>query len=1074
MSHIQETIPDTLDPLQFAYRQNRSTDDSVNTAIHTALTHLEGKDTYLRMLFTVYRSAFHTVIPTKLAGKLLTLGLTPRLCNWVLNFLTDRLQLVRIGSRTSSTRTVSTETPQGCVLSPLLYTLFTYDCVASQSNTSIIKFADDTTVIGPITGGDETAYRREVAELVDWCDYNNLSLNTDKTKEMIVDPRRRRQELHTPLFIGGKEVERVKTFKFLGVHISEDLAWSHNTHYIVRKSQQQLYFLRRLRKFGMSAQILSNFYRSTIESVLTSSITVWYGNCTAQDRKALQRVIKTSQSISGAAFPSLKDIYRTRVIRRAHSIIRDSTHPQHSLFTLLPSGRRYRMLMVITHSGQTQEQPTVIIKSHQDHKEIVIGDTVTLKCEVPGGGGRAWTYIWYKNGEVLSSQEKSEYTFQVTAHDDAQYTCKGITRASNPVTLPMADPPRATLTVEPRWSLLFTGESVTLRCEIQSYSNWRYQWYKGSSRTAVYQSQTNTFTIRSAADQDQYWCRGERDDRPTSSQNSNPVTLTVEDPPRATLTVEPESPLFTGESVTLKCEIQSYSNWRYQWYKGSSRTAVYQSQTNTFTIRSAADQDQYWCRGERDDRPTSSQNSRTVTLTVEERPTPAVSIQPGEEVFRGETVTLRCVIQGGGVSNWEYSWSKGGSSTPVSNVQQYSISSVTQSHSGTYTCRGTVRGTSRSSHTSKAVTLSVSALPTPTLTIEPRWSPLFTGESVTLRCEIQSYSNWRYQWYKGSSGTAVYQSQTNTFTIRSAADQDQYWCRGERDNRPTSSQNSRTVTLTVEALPRPTLTVEPRWSPLFTGESVTLKCEIQSYSNWRYQWYKGSSRTAVSHSQTYTFTIRSAADQDQYWCRGERDNRPRSSQNSRTVTLTVEDLPRPTLTVEPESPLFTGESVTLKCEDGFNPTPFSNVQYSISSVTQSHSGTYTCIGTVSGTSRSSHTSKAVTLSVSDLPRTTLTLESKGPGELITLKCEIQSYSNWTYLWYKGSSDTAVNQSQTNTFTTRSAADEDQYWCRGERDSRPISSQNSNPVTLTLTALPTPTLTVEPDVSLVTESSSSEV
>ncbi|KAI4884029.1 hypothetical protein NFI96_019554 [Prochilodus magdalenae] len=173
-----------------------------------------------------------------------------------------------------------------------------------MSNTSIIKFADDTTVIGLITGGDETAYRREVAELVDWCDYNNLSLNTDKTKEMIVDPRRRRRELHTPLFIGGTEVERVKTFKFLGVHISEDLTWSHNTHYIVRKSQQRLYFLRRLRKFGMSAQILSNFYRSTIESVLTSSITVWYdrGPCLALCTKAPlhchQRAIKTLENLS--------------------------------------------------------------------------------------------------------------------------------------------------------------------------------------------------------------------------------------------------------------------------------------------------------------------------------------------------------------------------------------------------------------------------------------------------------------------------------------------------------------------------------------------------------------------------------------------------------------------------------------------------------------------------------------------------------------------------------------------------------------------------------------------------------
>ncbi|XP_030640050.1 lectin-like [Chanos chanos] len=89
----------------------------------------------------------------------------------------------------------------------------------------------------------------------------------------------------------------------------------------------------------MPAKILSNVYRSTIESILTSSITVWYGNCTTQDRKALQRVIKSAQSISGAAFPLLQDTYNTRVIRRAHNIIKDRTHPQHHLFTLLPSDK---------------------------------------------------------------------------------------------------------------------------------------------------------------------------------------------------------------------------------------------------------------------------------------------------------------------------------------------------------------------------------------------------------------------------------------------------------------------------------------------------------------------------------------------------------------------------------------------------------------------------------------------------------------------------------------------------------------------------------------------------------------
>lgn len=77
MTHIKKTIPDTVDPLQFAYRQNRSTNDAVNNAIHAALTHLEGKDTYVRMLFIDYSSAFNTVIPHKPTDKHLILGLSP-------------------------------------------------------------------------------------------------------------------------------------------------------------------------------------------------------------------------------------------------------------------------------------------------------------------------------------------------------------------------------------------------------------------------------------------------------------------------------------------------------------------------------------------------------------------------------------------------------------------------------------------------------------------------------------------------------------------------------------------------------------------------------------------------------------------------------------------------------------------------------------------------------------------------------------------------------------------------------------------------------------------------------------
>ena len=76
--------------------------------------------------------------------------------------------MVRVGNNTSATLILNTGAPQGCVLSPLLYSLFTHDCTVRYDSKTIIKFADDTTVVGLITDNDETAYREEVRDLAMW------------------------------------------------------------------------------------------------------------------------------------------------------------------------------------------------------------------------------------------------------------------------------------------------------------------------------------------------------------------------------------------------------------------------------------------------------------------------------------------------------------------------------------------------------------------------------------------------------------------------------------------------------------------------------------------------------------------------------------------------------------------------------------------------------------------------------------------------------------------------------------------------------------------------------------------
>ena len=87
MAHINTIISETLDPLQFAYA---STDDAISIALHTALSHLDKMNTYVRMLFIDYSSAVNTIVPSKLINKLKTLGLKTSLCNWILDFVMGR------------------------------------------------------------------------------------------------------------------------------------------------------------------------------------------------------------------------------------------------------------------------------------------------------------------------------------------------------------------------------------------------------------------------------------------------------------------------------------------------------------------------------------------------------------------------------------------------------------------------------------------------------------------------------------------------------------------------------------------------------------------------------------------------------------------------------------------------------------------------------------------------------------------------------------------------------------------------------------------------------------------------
>ncbi len=100
---------------------------------------------------------------------------------------------------------------------------------------------------------------------------------------------------NSPLHIQGESAEMMGSLKFLGVTISKQLTWSANTSLLVKRAQQRLFFLRELKQAELPQKLLVNFYRNTIESILTNCTTVRYDGYTAAEKKDWNRVVKAAQ-----------------------------------------------------------------------------------------------------------------------------------------------------------------------------------------------------------------------------------------------------------------------------------------------------------------------------------------------------------------------------------------------------------------------------------------------------------------------------------------------------------------------------------------------------------------------------------------------------------------------------------------------------------------------------------------------------------------------------------------------------------------------------------------------------------
>ncbi|KAL0147202.1 hypothetical protein M9458_057492, partial [Cirrhinus mrigala] len=326
MKVFERLVLDTLHPLvrpaqdslQFAYQAKIGVDDAIIYLLYRAYSHLDKPGASLRITFFDFSSAFNTIQPARLGSKLSAMQVHAPLVAWIMDYLTDRPQYVRLQGCKSDTVLCSTGAPQGTVLSPFLFTLYTSDFKYNTEGCHLQKISDDSAIVGCIKGGDDLEYRMAVDSFVDWCELNQLKLNIQKTKELVVDLRRSRPPV-TPLSIRGVDVEIVQDYKYLGVHIDNKLDWSKNSLGHIQEGSKVCNIMLRM------------FYESVVASVIFYAVVCWGGSMKMADMKRLNKLIRKAGSVVGEELDNMETVVERRTLSRLRSIMDNVDHPLYNV-----------------------------------------------------------------------------------------------------------------------------------------------------------------------------------------------------------------------------------------------------------------------------------------------------------------------------------------------------------------------------------------------------------------------------------------------------------------------------------------------------------------------------------------------------------------------------------------------------------------------------------------------------------------------------------------------------------------------------------------------------------------------
>lgn len=278
---------------QFGFRHNSSTSEAVNSVVSSVAQALDSKLKCV-VLFLDFKKAFDTVSVPLLITKLERIGIRGTQLNLFREYLTDRVQRVKIGMYTSSDQSVNYGVPQGSILGPCLFLIYMNDlCNLPLLNGKIVSFADDTALVFTGTNWSETFRSAQTGlDCVKmWLNDNYLTLNVTKTNYIaftIRNVNRPNPVEHCLIAHCHKSsqcndnscqcpnLKSVSTTKYLGITIDQHLSFESHIVLLAKRTRKLIYIFKKLR-YVADAKVLRMTYLALCQSIIAYCITSWGG-----------------------------------------------------------------------------------------------------------------------------------------------------------------------------------------------------------------------------------------------------------------------------------------------------------------------------------------------------------------------------------------------------------------------------------------------------------------------------------------------------------------------------------------------------------------------------------------------------------------------------------------------------------------------------------------------------------------------------------------------------------------------------------------------------------------------------